>query len=822
MPKKIHKNKVMNHNISIWLIVGILLILTLILFRKVLPFNVLAYATDQITAGYAFREFETRILRTLHYFPLWNPYLFSGIPFVDAFHGDIFYVTAFMRLIFPTNVVMNWQFVIHTFLAGIFMFLFLHEFKINRELKVLLSIGYMFSGYSVTLIFSGHDAKVAIFALTPLIMWTVLKGTRTKNIHYSVLCGFVMGLGLLAPHLQMMYYLYMSVSFYYLMEIVRSIIKKDLKDTLLLASQYFVIILISFLIGAIQLYPGYQYTSIFSPRSTGIRGYEFSTSWSMPWEDYLSAFFARFSNFMDSYWGRAPFKINSEYSGGIALFLLLLSIFTGSFKKNRQAAFFSFTFVLFSVMALGGFTPVYKIYYTVLPGIKKFRAPSMSFFLVVFSIYTLGALALENLDEIKKNFKTYRKFLYTGFGLILLWLLTTLFKSQTISILHNLFNVNPNKYQALLLTYHYIPLSFLRTGVILIIFTYMIFKVFDEKNAVYTLLILGIITYLDLFQIDNIFIKSLPSPEKLYAKDEVVQFLEKDKDVFRVFPLFYRTDENYLMLHNIESIGGHHGNQFQRYQEYLGNPTHFMFRPQEVPYLLKYPYLIDLLNVKYIVTQPTPKDLSPYKQNPLVFNLLNEINSLIYDTTRFIPVYIARDYRTQYVIFKNRNFLPRLFFVNKYTVIPKKDSILKYMLSNNFKPYREVVLEEDPKIRFDDLQRDTIMKNDSITTTPKGNFKFIKREPNHIMIEYTVDQKSLLVYSENYYPKWKAFIDKKPVKTYRANYIMRAIITEKGKHILEFKYDSSLYNRLGLLSFLLSIFSLSFFLVEDTKKRKNR
>ena len=806
------KKEVKHKNISIWWFVGSIFVLTLILFRKILPFNVLVYATDQITAGYAFRAFCAHTLRTFHHFPLWDPYLFSGIPFVDAFHGDIFYITSFMRLILPTNVVMNWQFIIHTFLAGLFMYVFLGEFDLKKELKMLLSVGYMFSGYSVTLVFSGHDAKVAIFSLAPLVLWSVLKGARTQKIHYAFLGGFVMGLGLLSPHVQMMYYLYMTVSFYYLMEIVALLAQKDIKGAGLLVLQYLVILIVSFGIGAIQLYPGYQYTSTFSPRAAGNRGYDFSVSWSMPWEDYISAFFARFSSFMDSYWGRAPFKINSEYSGGICLFLILLSLFTGTYKKNRKALFFSFTFLLFSFMALGGYTPIYKVYYAVLPGIKKFRAPSMSFFLVVLSIYALGAIALENIEELQKNEKVFKKLLYTGLGLAGLWIIFALFKQPGMSLISSLFHVKGQKIQALHSAYHYIPLSFLRTGLIVLIFTYMLFRMFDEKNALYTLFILGIITYADLFQVDNLFIKALPSPKRVYAKDDVVNFLEKDKDVYRVFPLFYRTDENYLMLHNIESIGGHHGNQFQRYQEYLGNPHHFMFRPQEVPNLLKYPYLVDLLNVKYIITQPTPKNLSGYMKNPMIYHLLSDINHLIYDTTHFEPVYIARDYRTQYVIFKNKHFVPRVFFVDKYRVIQKKDSALKYMLSPMFKPYEEVVLEEHPNITFD--------TNDTTLQYKKASFHFIKREPNYIKLAYTVPQKSILVYSENYYPRWKALVDGQPVKIYRADYIMRAIITDKGNHTLEFYYDASLYNKLGLLSFILSVFSLVFFAIEEKKSKR--
>src|SRR5690348_16179758 len=36
--------------------------------------------SDQYIAGYAFREFAAMTLRTTGHFPLWNPYLFGGLP----------------------------------------------------------------------------------------------------------------------------------------------------------------------------------------------------------------------------------------------------------------------------------------------------------------------------------------------------------------------------------------------------------------------------------------------------------------------------------------------------------------------------------------------------------------------------------------------------------------------------------------------------------------------------------------------------------------------------------------------------------------------
>ena len=83
--------------------------------------------SDQYKAGYAFREFAASTLRATGHFPLWDPYLFGGMPYIAAMHGDIFYPTFLLRMIMPTDVAMTWGFIIHIFLAGLLTYLFLRD-----------------------------------------------------------------------------------------------------------------------------------------------------------------------------------------------------------------------------------------------------------------------------------------------------------------------------------------------------------------------------------------------------------------------------------------------------------------------------------------------------------------------------------------------------------------------------------------------------------------------------------------------------------------------------------------------------------------------
>jgi hypothetical protein len=43
--------------------------------------------SDQYIAGYAFREFQATWMSQTGGFPLWNPYLFAGLPYVAGMHG---------------------------------------------------------------------------------------------------------------------------------------------------------------------------------------------------------------------------------------------------------------------------------------------------------------------------------------------------------------------------------------------------------------------------------------------------------------------------------------------------------------------------------------------------------------------------------------------------------------------------------------------------------------------------------------------------------------------------------------------------------------
>jgi uncharacterized membrane protein YfhO len=72
---------------------------------------------------------------------------------------------------------------------------------------------------------------------------------------------------------------------------------------------------------------------------------------------------------------------------------------------------------------------------------------------------------------------------------------------------------------------------------------------------------------------------------------------------------------------------------------------------------------------------------------------------------------------------------------------------------------------------------------------------------HEIMVEYESADSGILILSEIFYPsRWKAYIDNKEVKIFKANGVLRAVNVEAGNNKVIFKYDNSLFEILLKIS----------------------
>jgi hypothetical protein len=163
--------------------------------------------SDQYIGGFPVREFAAAALKAGEGIPQWNPYIFGGLPYTAAMHGDIFYPTALLRALLPTDVAMTLSFMIHLFLAGLFTYLFARAVGLSFWASVVAGVAYMMSGPIAGYASPGHDGKLYVSALLPLALLFLLRGVREGRVWAWGGLAITIGLAVLSPHPQLLQYL---------------------------------------------------------------------------------------------------------------------------------------------------------------------------------------------------------------------------------------------------------------------------------------------------------------------------------------------------------------------------------------------------------------------------------------------------------------------------------------------------------------------------------------------------------------------------------------------------------------------------------------
>lgn len=355
--------------------------------------------SDQYIAGYAFREFAAASLRAGEGFPLWNPYLFGGMPYVAAMHGDIFYPTFLLRMALPTDIAMTWGFVLHLWLAGFATYLFLRRTGVGFQGALVGGLAYLLSGPIAAYASPGHDGKLFVSALFPLALCLMHIGVRGGKRGAWGALALVIGLAVLSPHPQLLMYLLLGTTAYGLFLLFTPDDQGALctgRQRLTITAQGVAAGVLGGLIGLVQFLPFREYLS-WSPRAAGgiSSGYEHAISYSFPPEELINTVLPQFSGILDAYWGRNGIHFHSEYLGVVALLLAAAAL--GGTAHRALRRFFIGLAIVSTLWALGGYTPFFRIVYAIVPGTTFFRAPSTIMFLMAFAVSCLAALGTERI-----------------------------------------------------------------------------------------------------------------------------------------------------------------------------------------------------------------------------------------------------------------------------------------------------------------------------------------------------------------------------------------------------------------------------------------
>ncbi|HEU4643902.1 MAG TPA: hypothetical protein VFS44_15740 [Gemmatimonadaceae bacterium] len=735
--------------------------------------------SDQYIAGYAFREFAASQLRATGHFPLWNPYIFSGMPFVASMNGDLFYPTALLRLVLPTDVAMTWSFLIHVFLAGFFAYLFLRAWGFGFLPSLIGGLAYLMGGPIASYVMPGHDGKLYVSALTPLALWMLVRGIRDGRPWAFGVLAFTIGIATLSPHPQLLQYmLLVSGAFAIWLAFGGGEGGRPPRDVALRRlGAALVAVVVGMVMGAVQYLPVFQYVA-WSPRAGGLKGWEFATSYSFPPEELINTMVPQFTGILDHYWGRNGIHFHSEYLGVVVLALAVLGF--SCVRRGKRTGFARFwlgVLVVALLWSLGSYTPFFSLVYAVVPGTKFFRAPSTMFYVVGLAIAVFAALGLERVLARDVTRRYAVGWLIAG-GVILLLGVTGALTSMAEAIARPELADFVQDNAGDLLVGAIRSAAFVLAGAVVLLL--LALDRLAPRAAAAALIALAAA---DLWSIERMYWLFSAPASKLYASDATIDFLNHQSEPGRVLPVplaplqgvhdpFYLGDA--LMTHRVRQVLGYHGNELGRYDELLGKAGG-QYRQIANPQVWR------LLNVRYLLTNSG--DLKLPGTTKVAGPAMNAAGDSAY-------------------VYRLPGDNPAAWVAPVIVKAPD-DAVLATVLDPRFDAGRAALFDTSAAVKGEQI---SALPEPSATTVHVGRY-----DPGHIELELSqpAARGSALVMSENYYPGWRATVDGKPATVGRTDLVLIGVPLPEGARRVSLDFSSAPYERGKLVSILALLASLA-------------
>jgi hypothetical protein len=154
--------------------------------------------------------------------------------------------------------------------------------------------------------------------------------------------------------------------------------------------------------------------------------------------------------------------------------------------------------------------------------------------------------------------------------------------------------------------------------------------------------------------------------------------------------------------------------------------------------------------------------------------------------------YIPRYQDDEVAILENPAALPQAYLVPGARVL-KPSEVLETMAHGDYAPERVAILEtpeQNGPLRdeggADDRVQEFLRGN---TPSLSGTAEITSYGSTEVVVRTAADQNTLLLLADAYYPGWKALVDGREEKVYRANYLFRAVPVPAGQHEVRFVFQ---------------------------------
>jgi hypothetical protein len=391
-----------DHGWRFWLLAAIVLLALLALLYPAAMFHGEVFASPDADNAAAFRTIGDASLASGHY-PLWNPYLFCGMPTFGSLAYVRFVYLPALPLEFLQGPVglppTTWLFV-HLLFGGLGMVYLLRRWDVPLAGQLLGAVVWILLPKVVAWGVHGHGSKLIAAMYLPWILafgWRVLAGRGWIAVGGLAL---LLGLQILRGHVQITYYTLVAVGWIALVNVVWPLggeVSEQARERLLRTGQLAVGIALGFLIGAVLLLPVREYAALSirgaAAGAGGGAAYDYAVGWSLAPAELSTLVLPAAAGFgKATYFGLMPF---TDYPNYVGFLLLVLATISALVARRRRLAVALGVLALGSLLvAFGRHFVLYRLLYEILPYFNKFRVPSMILILMGLVIAALAGVGL--------------------------------------------------------------------------------------------------------------------------------------------------------------------------------------------------------------------------------------------------------------------------------------------------------------------------------------------------------------------------------------------------------------------------------------------
>ena len=695
----------------------------------------------------------------------------------------------------------------HTlFLYLLTMYILLMVLKIPWRIAVLGSIAFAFSTYLLIILQVGHNTKALAISYIPLVIAGLLLLKQHKLLPGFLVSLVAISLQIRANHYQMTYYMLILLGIYFIVYLVDSYRKKDVKDFITYMSLFFLAGILALGLNAPNILSTYDYSK-YSTRSqselklnpdgsekeisTGL-DYDYITQYSYGIFESLNLVAPRvqggassedvgensdlyeflidnnvpkpqaqsFIKSVPTYWGSQPILEAPAYIGASIAFLFVLSLFVvkGPFKW-----WLLISFILSLLLSWGkNFPLLTNLFIDYVPFYNKFRAVSSIQVILEFAVPLLAVIGLNKFlaDSDLKNIR--RSFAIFSVPLIILLVVSGSLSfaglyddyysngygqeifNQIIEERKNIFNKD-------------ILRALLIGGVI---FLTLRFSKLIGRN--FTFLIVSLIVIVDLYSVNSRYIDKdlfIDKSINTYQLSEIDNEILLDTLDYRVFNLSTGlSNASSSYYHN--SLNGYHAAKLRRFQEY-------------------YDYLT-------------------FHDNEKLFNSLN------------VKYLIGKDDQDQDQLYVNPDALGNAWAVDSLLVLNNPDELLNKLKDTDISKIALGLKNSIPKDLPQTLESKDLIKIEKV-----------KNSSSHLTYNYNALSEQLIVFSEIYYPSgWEVFIDGEKSNFFDINYLLRGMLIPGGEHEIEFFFSPEIVKtgiNIRIITIIITFSLIAYMLYRENK-----